>query len=306
MIIMLYSLQNHAKEVAYRVTSLQRNLPNSCFMNFGICPLSVVPVRSSPSDKSEMISQLLFGETVEFLEKHNSWLRIRCTWDNYIGWIDAKQIKPISQAEFGKYNNNYAYSLELIQTAKGNNQYLPIPMGARLPDFDGSKFQLNGMSYTFTGQAISPTVVKVTPDLIIKIARRYHYAPYLWGGRSPLGIDCSGFTQMVFKLLGVALPRDSQQQVHKGKLIDFMNQTKVGDLAFFEDREGSIAHVGIIIYKNCIIHASGQVRIDKIDHYGVFNIDKQQYTHRLRVVKRIIPDFTSVSPARYNDQSAAI
>ncbi len=269
-------------------------------MNFSICPLSIVPIRSSASDKSEMVSQLLFGETVEILEKKGSWSKIRCAWDNYIGWVDGKQLKPITPSEFKLYQHEHACSLELIQPAVGDGYYLPITLGANLPNFDGLNFSLNGSNFTFSGQAIHPAKVTPSVELLLKIARRYLYAPYLWGGRSPLGIDCSGFTQVVFKLLNVALPRDASQQVEEGELIDFVEQARPGDLAFFENRKGKITHVGLLIPDGQIIHASGQVRIDKLDHYGIFNRDTNRYTHKLRVIKRVLPDSIQMDTTDFN------
>jgi len=262
-------------------------------MNYGICPLSVVPIRSSASDRSEMVSQLLFGETVEFLQKKGSWAKIRCMWDNYIGWADVQQIKPLPLADILRYQKNYAYSLELIQGAMAEGHYLPITIGATLPEFDGLNFRLNGSTFTFSGQAITPDAKDQTADLILKIARRYLYAPYLWGGRSPLGIDCSGFSQIVYKLVGIPLPRDASDQVNVGESVDFIEQTQPADLAFFENKKGKISHVGILMPDNQIIHASGQVRIDKIDHFGIFNETTQKYTHKLRVIKRHLPTITT-------------
>jgi len=258
-------------------------------MNFGICALSIVPVRSSASDKSEMVSQLLFGEVVELLEKKGSWAKIRCSWDNYIGWIDIKQVKLITPSEFKLFSSKHSCSLELVQPAISDDYYLPITLGSNLPNYDGLRFSINGSSFTFSGQVITPFDIKPNTELVLKIARRYLYAPYLWGGRSPLGIDCSGFTQVVFKLVGINLPRDAYEQVDRGELVDFVEESQDGDLAFFENRKGKITHVGILLPEGQIIHASGHVRIDKIDHYGIFNIEKEKYTHRLRVIKRILP-----------------
>ncbi len=258
-------------------------------MNFGICALSIVPVRSSASDKSEMVSQLLFGEVVELLEKKGSWAKIRCSWDNYIGWIDIKQVKLITPSEFKLFSSKHSCSLELVQPAISDDYYLPITLGSNLPNYDGLRFSINGSSFTFSGQVITPFDIKPNTELVLKIARRYLYAPYLWGGRSPLGIDCSGFTQVVFKLVGINLPRDAYEQVDRGELVDFVEESQDGDLAFFENRKGKITHVGILLPEGQIIHASGHVRIDKIDHYGIFNREKEKYTHRLRVIKRILP-----------------
>ncbi len=257
-------------------------------MIFGICPLSVVPVRSSSADKSEMVSQLLFGELVEILEQKGAWLRIRSLWDNYLGWVDRYQIQAISPAEKDRYESNVAYSLELVQGVMADDFSIPVTLGASLTDFDGINFFFNNQSLTFSGQVINPKEITPNSELLLKIARRYLHAPYLWGGRSPLGIDCSGFTQMIFKMVGIKMPRDAAQQVGRGRSVDFIEQAQAGDLAFFENRKGKITHVGIIMPEGKIIHASGQVRIDRIDHYGIFNNDRQKYSHKLRVVKRIL------------------
>ena len=274
-------------------------------MNYGICPLSVVPIRSTSSDSSEMVSQLLFGEMVEVLEKRGkNWSKIRCIWDNYIGWVDTKQIKPITPSEFEAYQKNFAYSIELVQGAMTSGHYVPVTIGATLPQFDGMNFNLDGSSYTFSGQAIVPSNIKPDAELLIKIARRYLYAPYLWGGRSAFGIDCSGFTQIIFKMIGIKLPRDSSQQVEEGEMVDFVEQAQAGDLAFFENKKGKISHVGVLLGDNKIIHSSGQVRIDKIDHFGIFNVDTEKYTHKLRVTKRVLPTQPKSSKTEESDESA--
>jgi cell wall-associated NlpC family hydrolase len=126
--------------------------------------------------------------------------------------------------------------------------------------------------------------------VLIDQALKYFNAPYLWGGRSPLGIDCSGFVQVIYKMVGYALPRDASQQVHCGTSLSFVEETKPGDLAFFDDEEGRIVHVGIIWEKHKIIHASGKVRIDNVDQFGIYNLETKRYTHQMRVMKRIIKD----------------
>ena len=259
-------------------------------MKFAICHNSVVPVRNSTSNRSEQVSQLLFGEIVEILEtKGNIWTKIRCTWDNCIGWVIGRQIKPITSTEHDLFEDKYAYCLDLFQPLMSDNESMPICIGSRLPDFDGMKFKFDGKAYHYSGQAVFPENLNPETDKVLKIARRYLSSPYQWGGRSPMGIDSGGFTQMVFKLMGIKLKRTSEQQVHQGKLIDFIEQAHPGDLAFFENKAGTITHVGILFPEYKIIHTAEKVRIDRIDHYGIYSEELKKYTHRLRVIKRVLP-----------------
>ncbi len=257
-------------------------------MVFNICALSIVPVRSGASSKSEMITQLLFGEIVECWEKKGNWAKVRCVWDNQIGWVLVNQLIPITEEEANSYQKDFACSIELAQPAIAGNHFLPLTMGASLPSFDGMQFEVAGNRYAFSGQVIVPRRIRASTDLLLKLARRYLYAPQLSGGRSPFGIDSTGLIQVLFKILGIVLPRDAYLQARKGESIDFFEQTTIGDLAFFENENGHIDHVGIICEENKILHAFGQVRIDKIDHFGIFNIDLNKYTHQLRVVKRLL------------------
>ena len=263
-------------------------------MIFSICSLSVVPVRSGRNFKSEMITQLLFGEVVECWEKKGVWTKIRCLWDNQIGWVPTNQLTQITAEEAERYQTNYACCMELAQPAIANDHFLPLTMGASLPCFDGMRFEIAGTSYSFSGQVISPQNINATIDLLIKLARKYLYAPELDGGRSPFGIDSTGLIQVLFKMLGILMPRDAYLQARKGESIDFYEQAAIGDLVFFQDKNGHINHVGIICDNDCILHTDGKVRIDKIDHFGIFNTDLNKYTHQLRVIKRV---FTVERPA---------
>lgn len=260
---------------------------------YHLCPLSVVPVRASPSQSSDMVSQLLFGELVETIEtKGRLWSRVRCQWDNLVGWVATNQLQAVTPSEFGTFNEHFAYNLELTQAVMGPDFFLPITLGAQLPNFDGMRFQLADAVYTFSGQAVFPKDIVPTSDFMLKIARRYLHAPFLGGGRSPFGIDSSGLVQIVFKISGIHLPREAAHQVFSGETIDFIEQAQPGDLAFFEDRMGRIAHVGILLPNLQILHAYGKVRIDNIDHFGIFNNNESRYTHKLRVVKRVLPKLT--------------
>ena len=257
---------------------------------YGVCNLSVVPVRREASDKSEMVTQLLFGEHFEVLEQQGSWVRIKIAYDDYEGWMDKKQFLPIEQHTFDILNATEAYYANgLIQLIKDNRTswHFPIVMGSTLPAFDTNECLIENQSYTYEGEYISAGMA-FPKSGILETAMMYLNAPYLWGGKSPLGIDCSGFTQTVYKLNGIKLMRDAYQQAEQGETLSFVEESEPGDLAFFDNDEGRIVHVGIVMDNNKIIHASGKVRIDGFDHQGIFNNEKKDYSHRLRLLKRIV------------------
>lgn len=259
-------------------------------MSFGICPLSSVPVRAKNNSRSEMTTQLLFGETVEILErKGKNWMLIRCCWDNAVGWVSSAQIEPITPTEYAAYSRRHAHALEVTQAVMAPNHLIPILMGSQLPLFDGLRLELGERSYTYSGQAAYTHDIPDPLTFVLRMARRYLFAPALKGGRSPMGIDASGFTQMVFKIAGFRLPRTAEDQVFCGSAVDFASQARPGDLAFFESRNGTIVHAGILMPDEEVIHAWGRVRIDKIDHFGIYDRKHSRYTHRLRVIKRILP-----------------
>lgn len=259
-------------------------------MQYGICNLSIVPCRAEASDKSEMVTQLLFGEHFQIIEAQKKWLYIRTDYDNYDCWIDAKQCMIISEETFNELQEIPLHvSTDMIQLIihKEKKEVLPIVMGSTLPYFDGETINLQGVEYLYEGQANS-LYSKTTKNNLIEYAYNYLNAPYLWGGRSPLGIDCSGFTQMVYKLGGIKIPRDAYQQAEIGTTLNFVEEAEPGDLAFFDNELGQIIHVGIVLADGFIIHASGKVRIDSLDHYGIYNKETHQYTHNLRILKRIL------------------
>lgn len=267
-------------------------------MEYAACQVSIAPLRAQPSDKSEMVSQLLFGETVEVQESKDNWKYVVCAWDGYTGWVDSKQLKRLTANEFEQYRTHQALNLSLVEGLMATDYFVPVTLGAVLPQYDGLRCQLGEQTFQFSGPVVTPGQQRLGSEWVVKIARRYLHAPYLWGGRSPFGIDCSGLTQMVYKTAGIRLLRDAYQQVTQGRPIDFMEECQAGDLAFFDNGKGNITHVGIILPECHIIHASGQVRVDKLDHFGIFNKELNRYTHQLRIVKRLLPDEPSpiVSP----------
>jgi len=259
-------------------------------MKYGICMQSLVPVRFQPGDKQEMINQLLFGDQIFIKGQVKEWVLVQTLDDEYEGWVDRKQVEIISKEEFKELlNADDYYSLELASRvlSEDGQTNLMFTLGARLPGYNLNRFQVNGNVFLFPGDTCSNRE-NASPGHILLYAEKYLDAPYLWGGRSPFGIDCSGLVQMVFKMGGVLLPRDSSQQMNMGSPVNFIHEAQPGGLAFFGEEEGDITHVGIITGNGSIIHASGKVRVDHIDHQGIFNAIENKYTHHLRVIKHIL------------------
>jgi cell wall-associated NlpC family hydrolase len=247
-------------------------------MKFGICNISITPLREEKSQKSEMISQLLYGETFEILELSDNWSYIKMNFDNYKGWIKNNQYVEIDQKELkGKVESRYC--LDLVEFVESFDKKLKtIVMGSNVSNAGILNDKFDG---NFSND-------KKKKEEAVEIALSLINTPYLWGGRSPFGIDCSGFTQLAYKMIGVNLPRDAKDQAKIGSTLSFIDESQSGDLAFFNDEEDRITHVGIILKDNNIIHASGKVRIDRLDQTGIYNNGLRTHTHKLRFIKKIL------------------
>ncbi|WP_224483176.1 C40 family peptidase [Robertkochia aurantiaca] len=249
-------------------------------MQYGICNLSIVPVRMEPNEHSEMTSQLLYGEHFKVLECRKYWSRIRVAFDKFEGWIANNQYLLIEEAQYSQLQGNpIALSGDLVEVIYDqNNNLLPVPLGSQISAADFLQGFYDG----------SIRKGKHKKEKIIESALMYLNSPFLWGGKTPFGIDSSGFTQMVYKLNGHSLKRTAAEQSQQGEALSFIEESDPGDLAFFDDDEGQIVHVGLIMHDHHIIHSYGKVRIDRIDHTGIFNTDTRTHTHKLRVIKRVI------------------
>ncbi len=256
---------------------------------YHVCRIAIAPLRKEPSDKSEIVSQLLYGDRVELLEKTEKWCIVKTLSDNYEGWMDYKQLEKISERDYLD-NDGFKHlaPLQLNNTLIGENgtKYYLSP-GSVLPFFKDGYCYLGEKKYEVQFNPFVPN-----PELfkgeVEKIAKFYENTPYLWGGRSLFGIDCSGFVQMVYRLNGIQLRRDASQQAEQGEAVDFLASAQLGDLAFFDNEEGKITHVGLMLSNDRIIHSAGFVRIDPIDDQGIFNPELGKYTHKLRIIKRFL------------------
>lgn len=266
---------------------LLNNINNQMFaINF----LPLVPMRAADSERSEMISQLLYGETVTILESTDRWLFVENTADQYRGWVDKKMLKLLDDQEYASILTHGVQTLYYpLLECENNNTFekMYLPGGSRLYSFSNKVKTHTDVDMTFD-PVLQIFPVEINGANILKIATMYLNAPYLWGGKSLLGIDCSGLVQVVFSICGIQLPRDASQQVEKGDLVNFLGEAQQGDLAFFDNEAGNITHVGILLDTTRIIHASGWVKIEKIDNHGIISSQTGEYTHKLKVIKRLI------------------
>jgi gamma-D-glutamyl-L-lysine dipeptidyl-peptidase len=253
-------------------------------MDTFVCENVFVPLRSGPSHKSEMLSQILFGEKYTVIDKAGSWMKIETLFDKYTGWIDMAHLQhsPVDSSSCGNVLNRS------LLCYKNDNTKMVIEAGCEVfnPDFEDKTFFVGNNQYT-AGKDFSNNYIS-TNDSYADTAMKFINSPYIWGGRIPSGIDCSGLTQLVYKIQGRKIPRDSWQQAEAGKNIDFIDQGEPGDLVFFDNDRGHISHVGMILSRGLVIHASGRVRIDTIDHQGIFKSEIGGYSHKLRMIRRII------------------
>lgn len=258
-------------------------------MKYGIIELSVVPGRAEASDASEMVTQLLFGDIFTIIDQTEKFIKVKVHYDNYECWICKKQYLPLGASEFTQISNSpYFCTTDLVQVINYKNNLLPIVQGSSLPHFKDGQFKIGEQQVSYKGNYSIPTKIG-SKDKIVEDALMYLNAPYLWGGKSPFGIDCSGFSQIVYKINNIVIPRDAYQQAELGEGYSFVEEAEPGDLAFFDNEEGRITHVGILVGKNKIVHASGKVRIDTLDHQGIYNRETNSYSHKLRIIKNMIP-----------------
>ncbi len=249
--------------------------------HYGLCAQSIIPVRAAAGASGEQVTQLLYGDLYKVTDHRKEWVKIRVTWDGTEGWIPKNQSYPLEKESYREFKaaKEPAHASDLIAfVSSGKSQLIPILLGS-VVQFTRS------LNHTYEGELVRGKLEK--PNLL-NTALQYLDAPYQWGGKTPFGIDCSGLTQMVYKINGYSLPRNAAEQSALGEVLSFVEESSPGDLAFFDDEEGKITHVGVIMKDNHIIHAHGRVRIDRLDQSGIYDTEQGRYTHKLRVIKKIL------------------
>lgn len=258
-------------------------------MRYGICLLPVVPMRTRPAETEEQCSQLIFGDVFSIIDFNDSRVLVEVFNDSYRGWVDKKQYVEIGKDDFyflthskPLYTSEWVNEIKITNIQDGITHIARVPFGSHL---FSNKYRIGD----YLIEAPEAKLLKTEPfseKKLLKHLEMYYYAPYLWGGKSNFATDCSGFTQSIFKLFDCALKRDASLQAEQGTPVENIESAKPGDLAFFSNKEGRIVHVGVILSDNHIVHASGFVRVDKIDSKGIFCENSNSYTHFLKEIRR--------------------
>jgi gamma-D-glutamyl-L-lysine dipeptidyl-peptidase len=256
-------------------------------MQFAVCCVPVSPLRAEPSHRSEMVSQLIFGECCELLETgKDKWIKVQCRYDGYEGWCHENHVTEIDEAIYRAAAN--ALAEEWINHIDYNGHPMMVPLGSILTGMKNGNAQWRKNTVHFSGKTWNIHDAKKDTSSIKHLAFQFLNTAYLWGGKTVFGTDCSGYTQTVFRFFDIPLLRDAWQQATQGEVVGFLQEAKCGDLAFFDNDEGKITHVGILLNESEIIHASGKVRVDKIDSQGIVNSETSERTHKLRIIKRVV------------------
>lgn len=256
-------------------------------MEHAICFVPNIPLRSDHDECSEMMTELLFGESCTVTESWGSWSKIINKAEGYEGWVTTKMLTPIGREEFEAYNptaQSVVTTLFSQAVSETTGEKILLTGGSLLPEYcnDGTFRVKNGRF------RLNPADALLLQESLLDTARCFLNTPYLWGGKNAMGMDCSGLTQVVMRMHGIQILRNASQQAAQGELVPFLSEARPGDLAFFDHADGKISHVGMVAEEGYIIHCSGSVHIDKLDDEGIFSEERNMYTHNLRLIKRFL------------------
>lgn len=263
-------------------------------VKYAIAIASIVPVRRDPSEESEQLTQLLLGEQCAVLDRLPRWTKVHSLLDGQEGWVDFKMMVLVEQLPEYKYDTAivtepYTWAV----SCQSPRERLPLTLGTRLPDYHNGSFSVADKHYELSPQHATTTPLPFERHTIEKVLLFLQNAPYLWGGKSALGIDCSGLTQVFYALFGKQLLRNAREQITQGEGVPTLQEAHLGDLAFFnhadrDPQQTAITHVGILLSTTRIIHCSGCVHIDNIDDTGIFNAAGER-THHLSAIRTYLP-----------------
>jgi gamma-D-glutamyl-L-lysine dipeptidyl-peptidase len=254
--------------------------------SIAICHVSAANVMKEASHYSALETQILFGEAITITEIKNNWCHITANCDGYNGWVLLSQFTIVPQLPTIDNINSFTPSI-----AVHNQHSIYLPAGASLPNCKNNQVQIGDSVFTAINNCLQVNQLQWIEKNIQEIVHSYRYVPYVWGGRTHAGIDCSGFSAMLYKYFNLPLKHEATWQSKQGTVVDFLQQAVCGDLAFFDDEEGDITHVGIMLNNAEIIHATetaGGVTIDDIDNAGIISRLTGKRTHQLRVIKRLL------------------
>lgn len=255
---------------------------------YAICCTPVSSMRAEPSHKSEIVSQQLFGEPCKIIErvsdKGDHWVKVKSRYEGYEGWCQQGHITGIEESQYKSEDKRLMDGW--INKVEYNGKKMIVPMGSSLSVIPGGQANWNKNIVRFNGQIWNKAIFHSKEEIVRELGSRFLNTSYLWGGKSVFGVDCSGFAQTIYKFLDIPLPRDAYQQAAEGEVVGFLQEARCGDLAFFDNAEGRITHVGLLLNEHEILHSSVNVRVDKIDTQGIINQDTFERTHKLRIIKR--------------------
>ncbi len=248
------------------------------------CDLPFIPIRKAPEDASEMTSMLLMGEGFTITATKNHWHQVICNHDGYEGWVYRRNTEDFFHS--GAFQPLLTVVSPWLILEKGRRHRF-ISTGSKLPGYRYNRIHIKNTAFTIkTGEVQSTSRLTLVPARMNELFAAWEGVPYLWGGRSVFGVDCSGLTQVMLSMMNISIPRDASDQVHNGIDVDFDGQKKY-DLAFFEDAKGKIYHTGIITRKGEILHASEIVRRDKLTTEGIQHAQTGKVTHKLACIRRM-------------------